>query len=78
MKQIKVFGSLTDVLSVGWMRDDIRMVHVFGQARAGEPFQPSNGQGGPHWPCAVCEHHEYTREDFIRQMTALSKPMPQA
>jgi hypothetical protein len=49
------------------------MVHVFAQAKPGEPFQPSNGRGGPHWPCPVCEAHGYTKEDFHREMVELMK-----
>lgn len=72
MKQAQVFQSLGETVSVGWLRDDVpSVVHVFAQCKPGERFQPSNGAGGPHWPCKVCEAHGYTEDDFHAQMGAL-------
>lgn len=73
MKQLQIFRSMDPMSqSVGWLRDDpTKMVHVFAQAAPGEPFQPSNGRGGPHWPCSVCESHGYAELDFKQQMLAL-------
>lgn len=70
-KKLRVYPSLARTLSVGWMRDDLPMVHVFGQAEPGQIFQPSNGHGGSHWPCSVCEEHNYTVMDFDQQMCEL-------
>ncbi len=72
MKQLKVFASLGSTHSVGWERDDLPMVHVFGNAEPGARFKPSNGRGGPHWPCPVCQAHGYTEADFHRQLKALA------
>ncbi len=69
MKKLKVYTSMaTSSSSVGWERDDVPMVHVFAQAEPGTVFQPSDGRGGPHWPCKVCDWHGYTAEDFNAQM----------
>jgi hypothetical protein len=70
--KLKVFRSLAPQNSVGWLRSDLPMVHVFAQALPGETFRPSNGpEGGPHWPCIVCEYHGYTQEDFHSDMLEL-------
>lgn len=69
--QLKVFRSLAASYSVGWKREDVPMVHVFAQAEPGAVFQPSDGHGGPHWPCTVCSQHGYTEEDFHKDMTAI-------
>jgi hypothetical protein len=70
--KLQVFRSLAAQSSVGWLRSDVPMVHVFAQALPGEAFRPSNGpEGGPHWPCIVCDHHGYTQEDFYVEMLAL-------
>jgi len=47
------------------------MVHVFAQVEPGAVFQPSDGHGGPHWPCTVCSQHGYTEDDFHKEMTAI-------
>lgn len=73
-KQIEIFRPMGgDLLTVGWLRDDLKGVaHGLGRARAGEMFQPSDGFGGPHWPCEVCDAHNYTPADFDQQMRELS------
>jgi hypothetical protein len=71
MKQLQIFGSLAAEQSVGWLRDDARLVHVFAQAKPGERVMPSDGCGGEHWPCQVCDHHGYTEEDFWSQLAQL-------
>ncbi len=71
LKRIRVFSSLDSTNSVGWAREDLPLIHVFAQAKPGEAFQPSNGNGGPHWPCAVCDAHGYTPEMFHAQMLVL-------
>jgi hypothetical protein len=76
MKQLRVYTSLDPKNSVGWMRDDIPggyVVHVFAQALPGAMFQPSDGRGGPHWPCEVCKMHGYTEADFHEQMLELMR-----
>lgn len=78
-KQLYVYGSMNpNSCSVGWMRDDLPMVHVFAQAAPGAVFQPSDGRGGPHWPCKVCDHYGYTEHDFDEQMTALMRAQAEA
>lgn len=72
-KQLKVYGSLVTTNSVGWGRDDMPVIHVFAQAEPGAVFKPSNGRGGPHWPCVVCDEHGYTEDDFHKQMAALMR-----
>jgi hypothetical protein len=68
MKQLKVFRSMGTKLGVGWMRDDVHAIHVFAMAAPGELFQPSDGHGGPHWPCGVCDEHSFTETDFHNQI----------
>ena len=73
-KQLEVFRSLGETVSIGWKRDDVPRIHVFGQGKEGEYFQPASGpEGGPHWPCVVCDHHGYTEADFHEQLTRLLK-----
>jgi hypothetical protein len=69
--QLQVYGSLTTTLSIGWPREDLPVIHVFVQAEPGKPFWPSNGRGGPHWPCKVCKEHGYTKKDFYEQMAVI-------
>jgi hypothetical protein len=69
-KQLTVLPSLGTTYSVGWLRDD-GLFHQFAQAVPGERFRPVNGNGGPHWPCSVCDAHGYTEADFDRQMKQL-------
>jgi hypothetical protein len=71
--QLQVFRSLAPEFTVGWKREDLPMVHGFAQALPGTAFQPSDGHGGPHWPCKVCDYHGYTEEDFYRDMVVLMK-----
>ncbi len=78
MKQIKIYPSMLSTLSVGWLRDDLPMVHVFAQAEPGAAFRTGNGNDYPHWPCAVCEAHGYTEADFGRQMLELMAKGPSA
>jgi len=76
-KQIQVYESMDPKsYSVGWLRDDMPVVHVFAQTSPGQPFQPSNGRGGPHWPCDVCEGHGYTELDFQDQMLEIMQSGP--
>lgn len=71
-KQLEILQSLGTTRSVGWVRDDIpSLFHTFADAERGARFVPSNGRGGPHWPCPVCEAHGFTEWDFHTQMTAL-------
>lgn len=66
--KLQIYPSLGTTFSVGWMRKDVPMVHVFAQAKSGEKFWPSDGHGGPHWPCIVCDYHGYTENDFHKEM----------
>lgn len=71
-KTLEVIPNLEGDLAVGWMRDDMSHVfHAFAMAAPGAAFQPSNGHGGPHWPCPVCDAHGYTEADFDEQMNKL-------
>jgi hypothetical protein len=72
LKELKIYPSLTTTQSVGWDRDDAPLVHVFAQAEPGQPFTPTNGRGGPHWPCKVCIYHGYTKADFHNQISRLT------
>ena len=73
-KTLRVFRLMGFTLGVGWMRDDIPMIHMFASVLSGEKFQSSNGHGGPHWPCDVCDEHGYIEEDFHDQIVeALEK-----
>ena len=77
MKQLKVYRSLATSLSVGWQRDDLPLVHVIAQAEPGEVITPSKGpQGGPHWPCTVCENHGYSEKLFYEQLPAALEKGP--
>lgn len=69
-KQLRVFPSMAGTYAVGWVRDDVKVVHVFANARSGQRFRPSNGRGGPHWPCEICESHGFTEQDFHNQIRA--------
>ena len=68
MKQLSVFRSMGPKFGVGWKRDDAPLLHIFAMAASGEVFQPSDGHGGPHWPCEVCDHHGFTEKDFHEQI----------
>jgi len=72
-KQLQIFRSMAEANSVGWVRDDVHMMHVFAQAKPGEHIVPGDGHGGKHWPCVVCEHHGYTEAIFWSQLAALIK-----
>lgn len=63
MKTLQVYRSLGALLSVGWERDDVPMVHVFAQAAPGSAFKVDR-----HWPCPVCAAHGYTETDFRLQI----------
>ncbi len=73
MKQLKIYASLGKEVSIGWARDDVPMVHCFASVLPGKNFKPSNGRGGPHWPCTVCDAHNYSENDFHTQMQALMR-----
>lgn len=67
-KHLKIFPSMAGTFGIGWKRDDAPMMHLFANEAPGALFQPSNGRGGPHWPCPVCEAHGYTKQDFYDQI----------
>lgn len=69
-KRLQVFPSLGNTFAVGWLRDDVPMIHTFANVAPGTRFQPSDGKGGPHWPCSVCKAHEFTEQDFVDQIHA--------
>jgi hypothetical protein len=69
MKKLEIFPSMGGTYGVGWMRDDAPMIHLFANAKSGESFRPASGpEGGPHWPCEVCEAHGYSEKDFHAQI----------
>ncbi len=75
-KQLEIYRTLGGgEQAVGWLRDDLKGVaHVFAKGKPGEMFQTSDGYGGPHWPCPVCDSHGgYSAEDFDRQMRELTR-----
>lgn len=73
-KQLELYHSFGGTIGVGWLRDDMKVIHMFANERPGEIFQPSDGNGGPHWPCGVCDEHGYTEKDFRDQiLPALEK-----
>lgn len=76
-KQLRIVRSMGHTLGVGWMRDDAPMFHMFANVAPGEKFQPSDGHGGPHWPCKVCIEHGYTDEDFHGQIVDALKKGPE-
>jgi len=68
-KQLRVFASMGGTYGVGWPRDDLPMIHMFcASVPPGAAFQPSDGHGGPHWPCDVCDTHGFTEQDFTDQI----------
>ena len=67
-KLLRVLRSMGAKFGVGWERDDVDMIHIFATAAPGEAFCASNGHGGPHWPCEVCDSHGFTEADFYDQM----------
>ena len=73
LKQLKLYRAFDGENAVGWDRDDVPMVHVLGKARPGAKFQPSDGHGGPHWPCPICDAHGYNETHFRNQMLWLMK-----
>jgi len=81
MKKLQVFASMGLQLpgqmfvlaaqvsyGVGWERDDLPVIHVFAKAAPGDMFTASNGHGGPHWPCEICDAHGYSEADFHEQI----------
>ncbi len=69
MKQLEILQSVAPGLhGIGWMRNDLPMFHTFSIFKDGEEIIPSNGRGGNHWPCKVCQEHGYTEEDFNNQL----------
>lgn len=68
VKKLAAYPSLAGTVAYGWMRDDlVHVLHIFLNALPGDQVQPSNGRGGPHWPCPVCTSHGYTEADFWAQ-----------
>lgn len=69
MKTLNVYASLGKTFDLGWTRDDLPdVIHTIARAEPGEPIIPRNAEGGPHWPCAVCTEHLYTRTLFYAQV----------
>lgn len=69
-KVLSVYRSLAPQFALGWLRDDVFMVHGIAQASPGEDVVPSDGRGGPHWPCEVCDAHGYSEALFHGQVEA--------
>lgn len=67
-KVLNVYSSLAPDFMFGWKRNDVPIVHGLAQAKPGERIVPSDGQGGAHWPCAVCQMHAYTEALFYEQV----------
>lgn len=70
MKQIQYYEDLGGGVQIGWERDDVPLVHVFTRELDGKPFEvPMN-----HWPCEVCNKHNFTSDMFFNQWANL-KPI---
>lgn len=69
MKTLNVYASLGETLDLGFLRDDVpNVIHTIARAAPGDPIIPSSANGGPHWPCQVCEEHGFTQALFYTQI----------